>query len=163
MNIKQQLISMSLGRNIAVIGHAPTKLTKNWILNNNYKEEVEGEERTDDEKLKFVHEEIDTQKAINSAYETTFDYLLKEDKSSPQVKNTFDRLLSRSKGTPTGILFDSSGRKITTRDNAINKINEFKTELTLLQEQKNKSVAKKTKEVLPNAELEKELTNETTE
>lgn len=139
-----------------------TKTTKYQMLSLGIKSFVEKEipkdiqivftlnkdEETKKEKM-FIEDEIDTQKAINSANETTFDYLLKHDTSGKRVQTTVERLKSLNKGNSTGILYDAGGREIITRDTAQKNKTKISEELALLN--KEKQLLEKQKGVLANA------------
>ncbi len=145
MTKENMLVSIGLGRPQKLFSHTPMKIVKQYKLNKSYEENFDKEKHEETQKEMFVSTEIDTQEVINSVHKTTFDYLLSHEPSSPRVKNTMERLASRAKGTQTGILYDSLGRKITTKQDAIDNKIKLQEELILhrkLQTEK-ESVAQK--------------------
>lgn len=127
---QNELLHRALGRSIKVIKHKPTKHTKF------YKRDLSDSEQ------QFTHEKIDTQKAINSEHETTLDYLLKHDKTNPQIKQTLGRLRSLNKGNKTGILYDSTGREVITTKKAQENKKALENEIAKLKVEKDNLLKK---------------------
>lgn len=95
----------------------PKKISKYFRLKNNSNDDGEKVGNKNKESIsKFRFENIDTQKQINSVYETTLDYLLKHDASGNRARSTIERLASLNKGKDNGVLFDYKGRKVTTME-----------------------------------------------